>query len=128
MRGRERGDALNFSFSPGQVVREVSTDSRWWHMGKASITNLLPKGRAREFRLGLGSELRRRRLAANMSQDEVSGPLTRAYLSQVECGRTMPSLAALIVLAEKLGTSADEVLRGVNIPLNSEYSPRHENR
>ena len=97
-------------------------------MGKASITNLLPKGRAREFRLSLGLELRRRRLAANMSQDEVSGPLTRAYLSQVECGRTMPSLAALIVLAEKLGTSADEVLRGVNIPLNSEYSPRHENR
>jgi hypothetical protein len=40
----------------------------------------------------------------------------------------MPSLAALIVLAEKLGTSADEVLRGVNIPLNSEYSPGHENR
>jgi transcriptional regulator with XRE-family HTH domain len=97
-------------------------------MGKASITNLLPRGRAREFRLSLGSELRRRRLAAKMSQDEVSGPLTRAYLSQVECGRTMPSLAALIVLAEKLGTSADEVLRGVNIPLNSEYSPRHENR
>jgi transcriptional regulator with XRE-family HTH domain len=97
-------------------------------VGKASITNLLPKGRAREFRQGLGSELRRRRLAANMSQDEASGPLTRAYLSQVECGRTMPSLAALIVLAEKLGTSADEVLRGVNIPLNSEYSPRHENR
>ena len=97
-------------------------------MGKASITNLLPQGRARDVRLGLGSELRRRRLAANMSQDEVSGPLTRAYLSQVECGRTMPSLAALIVLAEKLGTSADEVLRGVNIPLNSEYSRRHENR
>jgi transcriptional regulator with XRE-family HTH domain len=88
-------------------------------MGKASITNLLPLGRA---------ELRRRRLAANMSQDAVSGPLTRAYLSQVESGRTMPSLAALIVLAEQLGTSADEILRGVNIALNSEYSPRHENR
>jgi transcriptional regulator with XRE-family HTH domain len=96
-------------------------------MGRASITNLLPRGRARELRLGLGSELRRRRLAANLSQDTVSGPLTRAYLSQVESGRTMPSLAALIVLAERLGTSADEILRGVNITLNSEYSPRHEN-
>jgi hypothetical protein len=40
----------------------------------------------------------------------------------------MPSLAALIVLAERLGTSADEVLKGVNIALNSEYSPGHENR
>jgi transcriptional regulator with XRE-family HTH domain len=97
-------------------------------MGKASNTNLLPRGRARDLKVGLGTELRRRRLAANLSQDEVSGPLSRAYLSQVECGRTMPSLAALIVLSEMLGTSADEILRGVNVALNSEYSPRHENR
>jgi hypothetical protein len=40
----------------------------------------------------------------------------------------MPSLAALIVLAEQLGTSADEILRGVNIALNSEYSRERENR
>ena len=97
-------------------------------MGKASITNLLPQGRARDLCLGLGSELRRRRLAAKLSQDQVSGPLTRAYLSQVECGRTMPSLAALIVLSEQLGTSADEILRKVNVTLNQEYSPRHEDR
>ena len=97
-------------------------------MGKASITNLLPEGRASELQRGLGSELRRRRLAAKLSQDQVSGPLTRAYLSQVESGHTMPSLAALIVLSEMLGTSADEVLRGVNVALNWEYSPGHENR
>ena len=97
-------------------------------MGKASSTNLLPEGRAGALQRGLGSELRRRRLDAKLSQDEVSGPLTRAYLSQVESGRTMPSLAALIVLSEKLGTSAHEILRGVNVALNSEYSPRHENR
>jgi len=97
-------------------------------MGKASITNLLPRGRAHDVQVGLGSELRRRRLAAKLSQDQVSGPLTRAYLSQVECGHTMPSLAALIVLAEQLGTSADEILRGVNSALNSEYCARHENR
>jgi transcriptional regulator with XRE-family HTH domain len=97
-------------------------------MGKASITNLLPRGRAHDLQLGLGNELRRRRLAANLSQDQVSGPLTRAYLSQVERGQTMPSIAALIVLSEQLGTSADEILRGVNVALNSEYSPRHENR
>ena len=97
-------------------------------MGKASITNLLPRGRAHDLRLGLGSELRRQRLAAHLSQDQASGPLTRAYLSQVERGQTMPSLAALIVLAEQLGTSADEVLRRVNVTLNSEYSPGHENR
>jgi transcriptional regulator with XRE-family HTH domain len=96
-------------------------------VGKASITNLLPRGRADALQRGLGLELRRLRLAANLSQDQASGPLTRAYLSQVEHGQTMPSLAALIVLAEQLGTSADEILRGVNGALNSEYSRPHEN-
>jgi transcriptional regulator with XRE-family HTH domain len=97
-------------------------------MGKASITNLLPHGRASALSEGLGLELRRRRIAAHLSQEAVSAPMTRAFLSQVESGRTLPSIPALIVLAERLGTSADEVLRVVNIALNSEYSPSHEDR
>jgi hypothetical protein len=123
----ERVHAWRAPSRPGSGARG---QSRFYGviMGKASNTNLLPRGRARDLKVGLGTELRRRRLAANLSQDEVSGPLSRAYLSQVECGRTMPSLAALIVLSEMLGTSADEILRGVNVALNSEYSPRHENR
>jgi transcriptional regulator with XRE-family HTH domain len=96
-------------------------------VGKASITNLLPHGRARAWASSLGWEVRRRRLAARLSQGELSAPLTRAYVSQVERGETIPSLPALIVLAEKLGTSADEVLRAVNRTLNSEYPARHEN-
>lgn len=95
-------------------------------MGKASITNLLPNGRAMAIRRGLGHELRRRRLAAHLSQDEVSTPLTRGYVSQVERGQTMPSLPALIVMAEHLGTSADEVLREVNRTLSEEYADGHE--
>ena len=95
-------------------------------MGKASITNLLPGGRDRRFRQGLGVELRRRRIAAQLSQGEVSRPLTRGFVSQIERGRTMPSLPALIVISERLGTSADEVLRSVNRALNSEYAVRHE--
>lgn len=90
-------------------------------MGKASITNLLPDGRDRELRQGLGSELKRRRIAARLSQDQVSPPLTRGFISQVEHGRTMPSLPALIVMSERLGTSADEVLRSVNRTLNRQY-------
>lgn len=97
-------------------------------MGKASITNLLPDGRAGELSASLGSELRRRRLAARLSQEEMSAPMTRSYVSQVERGLTLPSLPALIVMAERLGTSADEVLREVNRTLNSEYAARHENR
>jgi transcriptional regulator with XRE-family HTH domain len=96
-------------------------------MGKASITNLLPDGRATRFSTSLGSELRRRRLAAQLSQDEMSSPLTRGFISQVELGLTMPSLPALIVMAERLGTSADEVLKSVNQALNSEYAARHAN-
>jgi transcriptional regulator with XRE-family HTH domain len=97
-------------------------------MGKASITNLLPDGRAHELSSRLGSELRRRRIAAQLSQGEVSAPLTRSYVSQVEHGRVLPSIPALIVMAERLGTSADEVLRSVNRTLNSEYAARREDR
>ena len=97
-------------------------------MGKASITNLLPNGRASRFSTSLGSELRRRRLAARLSQDELSPPLTRGFISQVELGRTMPSLPALIVISERLGTSADDVLRAVNQALNSEYKSEYAAR
>lgn len=54
--------------------------------------------------------------------------MTRAYISQVEAGRTLPSLPALIVLAERLGTSADEILKAVNQTLNVEYPVAHEDR
>ncbi len=95
-------------------------------MGKASITNLLPEGRDQTIRRRLGNEIRRRRLAAHMSQEDVSAPLTRGYVSQVERGQTMPSLPALIVIAEHLGTSADVVLRAVNRALSEEYAVGHE--
>jgi transcriptional regulator with XRE-family HTH domain len=97
-------------------------------VGKASITNLLPHERAQNLRSSLGSEVRRRRLAAHLSQGELSAPLTRAYISQVESGRTLPSLPALILLAERLGTSADEILKSVNRTLNEEYPVAHEDR
>ena len=97
-------------------------------MGKASITNLLSVDRATRLRSGLGRELRRRRLEAHMSQATMSVPLTRAYISQVEAGRTLPSLPALIVLAERLGTSADEILKSVNQTLSVEYPDGHEDR
>jgi transcriptional regulator with XRE-family HTH domain len=96
-------------------------------VGKASITNLLTPDRARDLRSSIGSEVRRRRLAAHLSQVQLSAPLTRAYISQVEAGRTLPSLPALIVLAERLGTSAHEILESVNRTLSEEYPDGHEN-
>ncbi len=97
-------------------------------MGKASITNLLPSEDARRLRSGLGRELRRRRLAAHLSQLEMGLPLTRGYISQLESGKTLPSLPALIVLAQRLGTSADEILKSVNQTLSLEYPAAHEDR
>ena len=81
-----------------------------------------------QLRASIGLELRRRRLEANLSQANVSAPLTRAYISQVESGRILPSIPALIVLAERLGTSADEILRSVNRTLSLEYPDAHEDR
>jgi len=97
-------------------------------VGKASITNLLPGERGSRLRSSLGLEIRRRRLEAKLSQASMGIPLTRAFISQVEAGRTLPSLPALIVLAERLGTSADEILKSVNQTLNVEYPDDHEDR
>jgi transcriptional regulator with XRE-family HTH domain len=96
-------------------------------VGKASIANLLSADRASRLRSGPGFELRRRRLEANLSQANISAPMTRAHISQVEAGRTLPSLPALIVLAERLGTSTDEILKSVNRRLSLEYPDAHEN-
>jgi transcriptional regulator with XRE-family HTH domain len=52
--------------------------------------------------------------------------MTRGYVSQVERGQTMPSLPALIVIAEHLGTSADVVLKAVNRALSEEYAVADE--
>jgi transcriptional regulator with XRE-family HTH domain len=97
-------------------------------VGKASITKLLSEDRASHLRSSLGLELRRRRLEANLSQANLSAPLTRAFISQVEAGRTLPSIPALIVMSERLGTSADEILRTVNRTLSLEYPDAHEDR
>jgi transcriptional regulator with XRE-family HTH domain len=97
-------------------------------MGKASITNLLPDERASRLRIGLGIEIRRRRLEAHLSQSGMSSGLSRAFISQLESGRALPSLPALIVLAERLGTSADEILKSVNQALSVEYPVGHEDR
>jgi transcriptional regulator with XRE-family HTH domain len=97
-------------------------------MGKASITNLLPDERASRLRTSLGIEIRRRRLEAHLSQSGMSAGLTRAFISQLESGRALPSLPALIVLAERLGTSADEILKSVNHALSVEYPVGHEDR
>jgi transcriptional regulator with XRE-family HTH domain len=88
----------------------------------------LPSEQARQLRSSLGSELRKRRLEAHLSQLEMGVPMTRGYISQLESGKTLPSIPALIMIAERLGTSAHEILKSVNQALNMEYPDAHEDR
>lgn len=70
----------------------------------------------------LGSELRRRRCERQLSQAVVARPFTRSYVSAIENGHVLPSLSALVLLAERLGTTAGEVLDAVNPQLAHVYT------
>lgn len=81
-------------------------------MSKSSIrVPLVPAGRRLSagvdpaWRVRLGGEVRRRRLARGLTQAELGAPLTKAYVSAVEQGRAVPSLPALRHLALRLGVS-----------------------
>ncbi len=50
----------------------------------------------------LGRRIRVERITRGMSQAELGRPFTRAYVSQVESGATLPSLPALLHIAEQL--------------------------
>src|SRR6266542_4432947 len=58
----------------------------------------------------LGHELRRLRVARGLSQQAVGSSFTRAYVSAVENGHIVPSLAGLILLSRKLGVTPGAVL------------------
>jgi transcriptional regulator with XRE-family HTH domain len=83
-------------------------------MAKSSNTCLLEEARLLRIRRTLGSEIRDRRRAAGLTQAELGRPLTRAYVGMLEAGLVLPSLPTLIVLAERLGMTPDELIRVVN--------------
>jgi transcriptional regulator with XRE-family HTH domain len=59
----------------------------------------------------LGSELRHERTACGLTQAALGDPLTRAFVSAVERGRTMPSLPALELM-----------LRRVDVPMSTFFA------
>jgi len=73
----------------------------------------------------LGQELRRRRKNLRMSQSDVGHPFSRAYVSAVESGRCVPSLSALMLLAQRLNTTSGEILDAVNPRLAPLYTDPH---
>lgn len=57
-----------------------------------------------------------------MTQTELGSPLTRAFVSAVEHGRCLPSLAALALFADRLGVSPAELLDPVKHELATLYT------
>src|SRR3977135_880636 len=61
----------------------------------------------------LGQRIRRVRQERGFSLARVSGPdFSRAFLNQVELGRSQPSTRVLRVIAGRLGTEVDYLLEG----------------
>ena len=61
-----------------------------------------------------------------MTQAALGTPLTRAFVSAVETGRTVPSLPALALLADRLGLALDDFFFGVKVQMTVMYNPDHE--
>lgn len=60
-----------------------------------------------------------------MTQSDLGGPLTRAFVSSVEAGRTVPSLAALLLMLERLELEPGSVLGGVYKEWTARYARNH---
>jgi transcriptional regulator with XRE-family HTH domain len=75
--------------------------------------------------LAIGTELRARRVKAGLTQAAVGAPLTRAFVSSVERGHTVPSIAALALLTDRLGIDLGVFFEGVNDHMTRVYSPGH---
>jgi transcriptional regulator with XRE-family HTH domain len=85
------------------------------------MVSTITKHRA-EAPVRLGSEIRCRRRALGMTQTQLGWPLTRAFVSAVEHGRCLPSLAALALFAERLETSPAKLLDPVKHELAALYT------
>ena len=64
----------------------------------------------------LGEELRRGRIAAGLSQEQLAfrSGLSRPYVSQLERGLKSPTLETLFLLCDAMGASAAEVVARVD--------------
>ena len=94
-------------------------------MRKSTIAKHCAFGADSEFACRLGTEIRRRRVALGLSQLELAGPLSKAFVSRIEHGRAVPSLPSLNLLADRLHTSAGVLLIAVNPGWTEEYTVAH---
>lgn len=74
---------------------------------------------------GFGANVRRARLARNASQETVSHRtrLHRTEIGKVEQGIVEPRLTTIVILADALGVSLDELVADLSVPVERKPSP-----
>ena len=96
-------------------------------MSQSSISKLTGDGAERDpAALELGSRIRVRRRALGITQSQLGVPLTKGFVSAVESGRSLPSLAALCLFAGRLDTTIDALVGGVEDLVTVRYTARRE--
>ncbi len=82
------------------------------------------------FLEGFGENVRRVRIAKRprCSQEQLSHAteLHRTEIGKIEQGKVEPRLTTLLILADGLGVTIDELLVGLWVPLERRPSPRSE--
>lgn len=61
-----------------------------------------------------------------MTQASLGAPLTRAFVSAVEHGHSVPSIPALALLVDRLDVPLDVFFSGVKTQMTVVYNPAHE--
>lgn len=88
------------------------------------------KAELARFLEGFGANVRRVRLAKTprCSQEQLSDAtrLHRTEIGKIEQGIVEPRLTTLLILAEGLGVSLDELVAGLWVPIERKPSPRTE--
>src|SRR5919202_6878833 len=78
-------------------------------------TTTTPTQRPQPTSSRLGERLRQLRVAAGMTQTELAGDrFSKEYLSQIERGKTRPTLETIEWLAQRLGVDAGFLANGVS--------------
>jgi transcriptional regulator with XRE-family HTH domain len=74
----------------------------------------------KRFRKGFGANVRRLRLAGDRacSQETLAGRarLHRTEIGKIEQGNVEPRLTTLVILADALGVTLDEMVAGLDVP------------
>lgn len=87
-------------------------------LSKSALEAEAPSLEAKLLHLGIGNELRKVRGSKKLSLRSVAGAIgvSASLLSQVENGKTQPSVATLYALVNHLGISLDSLMGSSHIP------------